>query len=110
MYRYFFLFYLIIIATVVQASCDPFTIECRTRQAGLTKYPLSVLSMKGYIEKTDKKRKVWALIQAPDHHIYSVMTGDMIGIGGGQVIHISAQNITVQEGKNVVTMLLQQVK
>jgi Tfp pilus assembly protein PilP len=116
MYRYLLLICVSLIAPVIYASCDPFTIQCRKLNSVLTQYPLSELSMTGSIntiDKTDKinqEKKLWAIIKTPDHHVYPVMIGDAIGLEGGHVLQITSQNITVQQAKNIVTILLQQVK
>src|SRR3984957_3527185 len=116
MYKYLLFIALNLIAPVIYASCDPFTIQCRKINSVLTKYPISALSMTGSIntiDKTDKinqEKKFWAIIQTPDHDIYPVAIGDAIGLEGGHVLHISTQSITVQQEKNTVTILLQQVK
>jgi len=89
------------------AQCDPFTISCRNTNELLTKYPVTALSMVGII---DKKNQIWAIIKAPDQHVYSVTTGSPIGLGGGKVIRITSRQIIVQQEKKSVTIWLQQVK
>ncbi len=84
------------------AQCDPFTISCRNTHETLTKYPLSALSMLGTIQK---QTQTWAIIKAPDQHIYPVFIGSSIGLGGGKATHISARQVVVAQGKNNIIIL-----
>lgn len=82
--------------------------------AALTKYPLSELSMAGVIYQTSQtnkaKNQIWALIKAPDEHVYAVTIGDPIGLEGGKVSEIISQKIIIQqenqEEKKSVTIQL----
>lgn len=84
-------------------QCDPFTISCRNSNEILTKYPLTALSMVGII---DKNNQIWAIIKAPDQHVYSATIGSLIGLGGGKVIHITSRQIIIQQEKKSVTIWL----
>ena len=95
-----FIFY---ISPVYAVQCDPFTISCRNTNEILTKYPLSALSMAGVI---NKENQIWAIIKAPDQHVYPVSIGGSIGLGGGKVIHITSQQIIVEQQKKSVTIWL----
>ena len=101
----------LIFSPLAEANCDPFTVNCRKIVEALSQYPLSSLSMAGTITKGDK---IWAIIATPEGHIYAVTQGSQIGQEGGQVLQISAEEVTVQEEKNqqktIVTIGLRPVK
>lgn len=84
-------------------QCDPFTINCRNANEILTKYPLSELLMAGTIKKAGQ---LWAIIKAPDQHVYPVTVGSLIGLGGGKIDHITSRHIIIQEEKKSVTIWL----
>lgn len=102
-----FLLLLSLLPFCSSAACDPFTPQCRKKVDTLAKYPVSTLRMAGTI---DQNGKLWAIIQTPDKHVYAVATGNPIGVEGGHVLHITPEQLTIQQEKNTVTIWLRQVQ
>ena len=78
--------------------CHPFDVKCRTLPSPLQQCPLSALHMKGSIEKN---HHLSAILETPDHRIYQASVYEKIGQEKAQIIAITDQKITVQQGSRV---------